>query len=333
MARPSCVLLVTLALAPALGCSRREAEPNLATVTGAHAEDEDCTVERRCGRDVDLDGDGHAEHVTWYYDGGSGFGAWSMTVADAADGGPTAPPIELEVGGSFGRLVSVSTVEPLLAARPRLIDGLMALLPGSWERRASCDSRTTDGALDRPCLDPAFAWLVDVYRNGDLPPRGPFSARWRYRPRWVDGKPMPAPRQYLVLREPRDVLLSFAGLSQLAEPEPCGAWSARRAAHGVALVDAARGRWTWAYVTPDDVTKLRWPSIHRVACASGLVLIERTASERSGHDLVVVDPSQGRLGLVAGGVTAWSVDQARISLVDATGPRVLELVALQRSFE
>jgi hypothetical protein len=65
-----------------------------------------------------------------------------------------------------------------------------------------------------------------------------------------------------------------------------------------------------------------------VACASGLVLIERSASERSGHDLVVVDPSEGRLGLVADGVTSWSVDQARISVVDASGPRELPIVAL-----
>jgi hypothetical protein len=149
MARPSRVLLAALAVAPAFGCSRREPEPAHPS-SGARAEDEDCTPERRCGRDVDLDGDGRADQVTWYYDGGSGFGGWTLTVADAVVGGPPAPPIEFEVGGSFGRLVSISTVEPRLAARPRLIDGLMALLPGSWEARAlRCMERLPRGSRRR----------------------------------------------------------------------------------------------------------------------------------------------------------------------------------------
>lgn len=265
---------------------------------------------------VDLDGDGHAEPLRLQLSAGSGYGSWTLTLT-AMEGQPA-----LELGGSFGSLVSVAAIPGALAARPALLRGVLgAMVVPAIEVLA----------MRSPTVEPSLGWLLDLYGKPALAPRPPFSRVHGYTPRWISGRPTPPRDQELLLDQPSQLglaravarvslpsgafsdqeerafghlvpgqpfgLLSYGVHShgELRELPGCDGWVLHATHHALAVEELATRSWTWAYVS-NDVTKLRWASLGAVRCGGGLVALERESPDM--HELVVVDPRVGRFGAI-----------------------------------
>jgi hypothetical protein len=271
------------------------------------------------GRD-DLDGDGVPERWSWGCGGGSGFGGCGLSVARAG----SRIPFSIEVSGSFGSFLQVAPVSPDLAARPKLLQGMIELDFGPTKQRRL----ETSDDMSLPLVDGSLAWLVGSYApENQKAAVKPFKSVQSFSPRWDLGAPELPTEQVVLLSE-----ASLAPLAQrffaddfdrgAATPRPadhdgkpfgllvylahnhgamkrgasCGDWTVYHTKHGVAVHDTARNKSEWIFVKT-DVVKLRWESIDAVKCGDRLVFIEYHIAPLDGSStLVVIDPVVGRLG-------------------------------------
>lgn len=248
----------------------------------------------------DLDGDGALDCWRLTYDGGSGFGWWTMTVSSPCGARDHA----VRVGGSLGELVSVASLPPALVARPRLLQGLLTLWFGTGSRRELAG------------IDASLSWLIA--RDHRLRARA--SDSWSpvasYEVRWTPGTPELPPFQVVPLLSPSDQELGAAlgtWLTRDEGPPPSGPsllvyfshnheqlshrvsndrLSVYTTYHAIAVVDRGRHAWCWSYVSTGQ-QRLRVPSIHRVATNGHLVAAE-VGAHGGGRSLVVLAPHAGR---------------------------------------
>jgi hypothetical protein len=251
----------------------------------------------------DLDGDGRPEcwRLTW--DGGTGYGWYTLEVRAGCD----KRVARISLGGSFGSFCEIASLPAGL--EPRLAEGIVDRFFGP--RRPLTDA---DGSL---------AWLLERYRDRrsrSVARRG-WTQPFRYTPRWQAGTPAMPPTQAVILRGPEEEHLARALARALAvngeprvrgpallvyrahnhaalvEAASNGGLTVYLTAHGVAVRDDARGLWSWAYVGTDQ-WKLRFPTTTSAATDGRLVAIERTVQTEGGsapgRELVVIDPRAGR---------------------------------------
>ena len=116
-------------------------------------------------------------------------------------------------------------------------------------------------------------------------------------------------------------------LGAFEKPVPCGALQLYRSAHAVALFNPVAVRTTWAYVST-DVEKLRWPSVHEVACAGGLVFLSRSVGSGPARELVVVEPTRATHGTLTGALEAWAVDGDAVRITEDGASRPIAIPVL-----
>jgi hypothetical protein len=256
---------------------------------------------------ADLDGDGATDCWRVDYDGGSGYGWWTMSVQAPCD----ALPITLRLGGSLGEFVSIAHLPDELVQRPRLLDGVLARWFGRGARRSLA---TSDGSL---------RWLIDRYtENEPEPADAVVGDGWHvgapYTPRWSTGRPELPGREVVLLLDATEQALGARLASRLAVDDqavPAGPYLvvyfahnhhrlARVAGtadlavhvtdHAIAVEQPSGRRWSWAFVATDQV-RLRTPSIVRAATDGRLVAAEiRDSSPSEPPRLLVLDPRSGR---------------------------------------
>jgi hypothetical protein len=227
------------------------------------------------GRD-DLDADGVIDCWSTDYDGGTGFGGVTLTIRR----GCKSPAITVSTYGSFAEFLQPVLLPREVAADPKLIDGIIAVLFGA-------DREVTEATADA-----SMRWLLDEARY------------WRRRDRRRSARQIISRFQRGTPRLPDSQVVRVAGLEaeQLMETllvdeieleKPVVALVAYHAHnhhkleragrcgdgatiwttdHGVAIQEGEG--WWWAYINTGE-DKLRHPSIVRVACDDQLIVIER----------------------------------------------------------
>jgi hypothetical protein len=295
----------------------------LAARGDARAEDADARPLQEGSGRADLDGDGAIDCWRLDYDGGSGYGWWTMSVQAPCD----AAPIVVRLGGSLGEFVAIARLPDELAQRPRLLDGLLARWFGRAARRSLAAG---DGSL---------RWLIDRYTGGE--PADAVVGDWHigppYTPRWSTGRPeLPGLEVIPLLAAPEQALGArlAGGLAVDDEPAPAAPYLvvyfaqnhhqlARVAGtadlavhvtdHAIAVEEPRGRRWSWAFVATHQV-RLRTPSIVRAATDGSLVAAElRGTGASDPHRLLVLDPRSGHWlwrDIAAG----WTLDAAGLQI-------------------
>ncbi|WP_437335447.1 hypothetical protein [Sorangium sp. So ce394] len=272
-----------------------------------------------------LDGGGNDDCWEGRESGGSGAGGVILTIQ--APCGSQA--ITIDTTSSFGDFLAMTALPPALAARPRLIDGVVDLLYGRAHLRR----------LDT--IDGSFRWLIEHHLAKPGPESPPFVDTARYTPVWSPGPPALPESQVVVLAEPglRALASSLAPAEELAPPSPAGAPFAllayfahnhhrlKQAArcgplevfttdHGVVVHDTDKDASSWVYIST-GVTKLRHPSLGRAACTDGLVLVERAFDDV--RELLVAAPRVGAIGRIPL-EGRWSLDERALTVEDEAIP-------------
>ncbi|MFO0745758.1 MAG: hypothetical protein U1F43_08800 [Myxococcota bacterium] len=299
---PKLVPTLLIALASA---SSADAAPDPRAFHGTFADGDGDVHDGR----ADLDGDGRDDCWSTRWDGGSGFGGTSVEVRSGCG--------ERVAGahsfGSFGEFLGVMTFDPT-ALTTAMQAGLMRGLYGADARRCASASAAC------PAPDGSFAWLLD-----EAATRGSADPMHRYHPVWQTGAPTLPPAQVLALEGPGSVDLAMtldAGEpdratfamralvarwlhrpwgfvayaahnhgDRFARAAGCARWDVWTTAHGVAVVDRAKDRWSWVYLSTGG-DKLRHPSIESVACDGATVSIVRRGE--AGPEHVTAWPDEGR---------------------------------------
>lgn len=251
---------------------------------------------RSAGRG-DIDGDGADDCWEARWEGGSGEGGVILEIRSPCG----APPRTLDTTSSFGEFLSPIALPPEIAARPRLVEGVVDLLFGRAHLRR-VDS-----------IDGSFRWLLERRLGPAGPVTPPFAETRRYTPAWSPGPPVIPPSQVVILSDPAYASLieprgpavpgrPYGLVAYLAHNHgdltpaiTCGALAVLATRHGVAVHDRARDASSWIYVST-GVAKLRRPSLGRLACAGDMIAVERGQDGR--NELVVVSPEAGRYGSI-----------------------------------
>lgn len=278
---------------------------------------------------ADIDGDRVDDCWVVTDDGGSGFARLAVRF------GCVDEPQIVEAYGSFGEFLVATRLPPGLASRPGAVVGVIDRL------FAGMSVVGEDGTRDAP--DCSFRLLLDesAARAGAWRAVGPFMRVWHYTPCWTAGAPELPRSQVMVMQAPHRIpsvltlesgeraplyetgveapfaLIAYgahnhlAGGRQLAPAAKCGTWTVWTTAHGVVIEDTATRRSSWVYVST-GLVKLRWPSIQQVACAAGLVAMERSMQD-GGRELVVVAPETGGVGTIElKGNATWKITAERL---------------------
>jgi hypothetical protein len=267
---------------------------------------------RSAGR-RDLDGDGVADCWVAHWEGGSGAGGVILELRAPCG----AAPQTIDTTSSFGSFLAQVALPAGIAARSRLVEGVVDLLFGRAHLRSIAS------------IDGSLRWLLEQRLATAGPAVAPFARTGRYTPIWSPGAPVAPPSQVLLARggaEPRALLAYFAhNHGELTRAASCGSRAVIATRHGVAIHDRGRDVSSWIYVATDAV-KLRWPSVGRVACAGELVVIE--LGQDGDHELFVASPRTGRYGRIplegaysidARGLTVGGVSTSAEALTEALG--------------
>jgi hypothetical protein len=249
----------------------------------------------------DLDGDGVAD--CWRAD-------YVATEPDALDGGWKLEvarscrhaPITVDVSGDVAGLDRVTPLPPMSDA---MVGGIVDWLFGADTRRCR---RARAGCL---AVDGALAWLID-WRSAPVEAArgGPLAWRRRARSAWRTGAPALGPAQVVVVER--------AGARALVSLDPplteapqriagCRRFDVYEELGAVAVVDRARGRWTWVYVPDGD------ESISPIRCAGDLVLIGVDYTK-----LLVAAPDRDLVGAIDHAGDTWSVSPDESAAVITT---------------
>lgn len=286
---------------------------------------------------LDLDGDGALDCWRLSYEGGTGYGSWTMSVQ--APCGSIA--IEIQLGGSFGDFVAIAGLPQELVERPRLLGGMLDHWFGKRARKSLAD------------IDGSLGWLIERYTSstGEPARRGDWYLGVPYTPRWTSGSPALPGFAVVTLLTPAELEVGAKLAERLAiDDKVCAApfllayyahnhhqlrAGPRRADlavhvtdHAVAVEDRRKHAWSWVFVTVGQ-TKLRHPSVVHTATDGTLVAVELTSDAAPGksvHELVVVDPRSGT-SLWRDDVKRWKLD-ARGLQIDDRALSTTELVKL-----
>ena len=275
---------------------------------------------------VDLDGDGTEDCWHLSYDGGSGYGWFTLRVRAPC----SAPAAQIRIGGSFGDFIAVGSLPATIAQRPRLLDGVLDHWFGPETKRTLS---TVDGSL---------SWLMDVVSTRSVKAHSGWNQGRPYSPHWVAGEPTLPPSQVVALLTAEEQRLAHKLDRSLAvdgEYLPAGPalllyhadnhhriHEAARTGdlvvyltdHAVAVRDLRRQVWSWAYVATDQY-KLRQASMIRAATDGSLVLAEGTSSSEGARrpKLIVIDPQSGRWICREDGLSrGWSFDKRGLRIGD-----------------
>jgi hypothetical protein len=274
---------------------------------------------------VDLDGDGVEDCWRLNYDGGSGYGWFTLQLQAPC----SAPVTTIRIGGSFGDFISVGSLPRTIAQRDRLLRGVLDHWFGSDTKRKLS---TIDGSL---------SWLINVVSTPAPKAHSGWNQGQPYSPHWIAGELTLPPTQVVALlteqeqRLARQLYRSLA-VDDVDSPLPTGPallvynahshHSIREAArardlevyvtdHAVAVRDVSRQVWSWAYVATDQ-EKLRNASIARATTANSLVVVEESQSAGVSK-LIVIDPQSGRWMWREDGLSrGWSFDKGGLRLGD-----------------
>jgi len=190
---------------------------------------------------ADLDGDGVDD--CWNAIVSSGSGGDSVSLEVEAPCG--SEPLAIDTMTSFEDFLARTPLPSALAARPRLIEGIVDLMYGRGHMRATT------------AIDDSFRLLL------------------REPPRWSAGAPRVPPSQVIVRHDPDEVIAYFAqNHGQLRAMTRCDGIEVLATHHGVVLYDPRREQSSWVYIA-NGHEKLRWPSIAGVSCGEqGALLVQ-----------------------------------------------------------
>lgn len=291
---------------------------------------------------LDLDGDGTPDRWQRECDSGSGFGGCTLKI-ELGNG----RAFVLEASGPLGAFLTVVTLPPEIDEPSRMIPLLVPLLSASSD--AASGSGSGSGSPANGLLDDSFAWLLENVRTPWQPAHAPFEASREFSfPPAAHAPTLPTGIHAITLTHGVDDALGaaiYAATTGDGDPDefsaqttqradgaaaalvlyyarnhgpwqtetPCGQRVIKTTSHGVVWWDKSTDRSTWIYIA-DNVQKLRWPTIKRVACAADMVVVE-TDMQDAGARLVVAWPLRGKMGelaLTAG--ASWSLNELTTQL-------------------
>ncbi|MDI1436255.1 hypothetical protein [Polyangium sorediatum] len=274
---------------------------------------------------ADLDGDGAEDCWEAQDQGGSGSGGVVLKIESPCGG----PASTIDTSSSFGHFLALTALPPAIGARPRLVEGVIDLLYGRAHLRQL-------GASGGGTIDGSFHRLLDHHLRVPGPARPPFAQTGKYTPVWSPGPPALPPSQVVVLSDPayRSLASSLKPTEDLPQAAPyallayhahnhhglkqvarCGPRAVYTTDHGVIVHDTDRGASSWVFVST-GVTKLRQPSLGRVACAGDLVAADRHVDDGM-WELLVAEPRTGRYGRIPL-EGPWSLDERALTVGEET---------------